>query len=157
MSTCNMLDLETLGSQPSTLQKTHGTLLRIFSSYEWAHMDLNLAKCAITKAPTKPNSNLPSSKHTYKSKESHTKEDNSQSQHKPYTYLGIQLVPSLKWHLQKDITINKAKQQSKLLIASQATIRQINQNLEHHYHTRNCIHKLWSAISKLGIRKIDIV
>ena len=79
MSTCNMLDLETPCYQPSMPQKNSWDTTKIYSSYEWAHMDLNLAKCAITKALTKPNSNLPSSKHTYKPKESHTKEDNSQS------------------------------------------------------------------------------
>lgn len=42
----------------------------------------------------------------------------------PYTYLGISLVPSLKWNIQKNFTIEKAKQQSKLLMTSLATIEQ---------------------------------
>ena len=40
---------------------------------EWAHLDLNLTKCAITRSPNKPNSNQMYSKPTYKPKISYLK------------------------------------------------------------------------------------
>lgn len=39
-------------------------------------------------------------------------------------YIGIQLVPSLKWKIQEDITMNRANEQSNLLIASSTNIWQ---------------------------------
>jgi hypothetical protein len=36
------------------------------------------------------------------------------AQNEPCTYLGIHLIPSLKWNLQKEITLQKAKEQCKL-------------------------------------------
>ena len=81
---------------------------------EWSHMDLNLSKCAMTCCPNKsklkPNTfkaYIQSQNITYKSKNFPTL-----TQNKPYTYLGIHLMPSLKWKLQKDITLQKAKQHS---------------------------------------------
>jgi hypothetical protein len=93
---------------------------------EWAHMDLNLSKCAITGCPNKsklkPNTFkafIQFQNILYKSKTFPTL-----IQNEPYTYLGIQLVPSLKWSLQKEITLNKTKQQGKLLAASPASLKQ---------------------------------
>ena len=45
-------------------------------------------------------------------------------QNEPYVYLGIQLVPSLKWQLQTHITITKVINQCKLLSNCPATIKQ---------------------------------
>ena len=45
-------------------------------------------------------------------------------QNEPYVYLGIQLVPSLKWKLQTHITPSKMINQCKLLINCPATIKQ---------------------------------
>jgi hypothetical protein len=76
-------------------------------------MDLNLAKCAITGCPNKSKLKantfkafIQSQNITYNNKHFPTL-----TQNEPYTYLGIQLVPSLKWNLQKEITLKKAKQQ----------------------------------------------
>lgn len=46
------------------------------------------------------------------------------TQIEPYTYLGIQLVPSLIWQIQIHITINKSSEQGKLLLVPRAVIRQ---------------------------------
>ena len=45
------------------------------------------------------------------------------SQNEPYIYLGLQLVASSKWQIQKNITMSKAKEKCKLLIAPLSTIR----------------------------------
>ena len=45
-------------------------------------------------------------------------------QNEPYTYLEIQLVPSLKWKLQTHITTNKINHQCKQLAKCPATIKQ---------------------------------
>ena len=100
------------------------TKLQLFA--EWAHMDLNLAKCAITGCPNKsklkPNTFkafIQSQQITYKNKKIPTL-----TQNEPYTYLGIQLVPSLKWNLQKELTLKKVKQQGQLLANSPASLKQ---------------------------------
>ena len=49
-------------------------------------------------------------------------------QNEPYIYLGIQLVPSLKWKLQTHISTTKIIDQCKQLISYPATIKQQNQN-----------------------------
>ena len=89
-------------------------------------MDLNLSKCEITgchnKSKLKPNTfraYIQSQNITYK-----TQTFSILTQNEPYTYLGIQLTPSLKWNLQKKITINKVKQQSQLLANSPASLTQ---------------------------------
>ena len=46
------------------------------------------------------------------------------TQNKPYTYLGIHLMPSLKWNLQKEIALQKTKLQCKLLTLSPASLKQ---------------------------------
>ena len=89
-------------------------------------MDLNLSKCAITGCPNKskfkPNifkAYIQSQNFTYRNKNFPIL-----TQNEPYTYLGIQLTPSLKWNLQREITLQKTKQQSKLLIISPASLKQ---------------------------------
>ena len=93
---------------------------------EWSHMDLNLSKCAITGCPNKsklkPNifkALIQSHNITYKSNTFPTL-----TQNEPYTYLGIHLMPSLKWNIQRETTIQKAKQQCKLLTLSPASLKQ---------------------------------
>ena len=93
---------------------------------EWAHMDLNLSKCAITGCPNKsklkPNmftTFIQSQYITYKAKDFPIL-----TQHEPYTYLGIQMTPTLKWSLQKEITLKKTKEQGKLLANSPASLKQ---------------------------------
>jgi hypothetical protein len=45
-------------------------------------------------------------------------------QNEPYIYLGIQLIPSLKWKVQQTITMNKLIKQTQLLLNSPATPKQ---------------------------------
>jgi hypothetical protein len=45
-------------------------------------------------------------------------------QNEPYVYLGIQLIPSLKWKAQQAITMNKLIKQTQLLLNSPATLKQ---------------------------------
>jgi hypothetical protein len=45
-------------------------------------------------------------------------------QNEPYVYLGIQLIPSLKWKTQQATTMNKLIKQTQLLINSPATLKQ---------------------------------
>lgn len=89
-------------------------------------MDLSIPKCAITRCPNKSHLTPTTSKAftqahniTYQ-----TQKLPVLTQNKPYKYLGIQLVPSLKWNLQKEISIKKLKNQSLHLIKSPATLRQ---------------------------------
>ena len=70
-------------------------------------MDLNLSKCVITgclnKSKLKPNTfkaYIESQNVTYK-----TKNFPTLTQNEPYTYLGIQLIHSLKWNLQREFTL----------------------------------------------------
>ena len=84
---------------------------------KWSHMDLNLSKCAITcyssKSKLKTNTfkaYIQPQNITNKSKDFYIL-----TQNEPYTYLCTHLMPSLKWNLQKETTLQKSKQQSKLL------------------------------------------
>ena len=102
---------------------------------EWAYMKLNVAKCAITRSPNKTKLKpiisktlIHAQRITYKEKQFPML-----TQNEPYTYLGIQPVPSPKWQIQKDMTMKKTTKQNKLLLASPITIRQINQNPSHRH------------------------
>ena len=101
-------------------------ILKLQKFAEWSYMDLNLSKCAITECPNKsklkPNTfkaYIQSQNITYKEKNLPTL-----TQNESYAYLGIQLIPSLKWNLQKEITLQKAKQQCTLLTLSPASLKQ---------------------------------
>jgi hypothetical protein len=124
---------------------------------EWAHMDLNLSKCAITGCPNKsklkPNTFktfIQSQNIIYKSKNFPTL-----TQNEPYTYLSIQLMPSLKWNLQKEITLNKAKQQGKLLATSPASLKQKIKILNTVIKPRIAYAYYAVPFSKPDIRKLD--
>jgi hypothetical protein len=45
-------------------------------------------------------------------------------QNEPYVYLGIQLIPSLKWKTQQATTMNKLIKQTQFLINSPTTLKQ---------------------------------
>jgi hypothetical protein len=45
-------------------------------------------------------------------------------QNEPYVYLGIQLIPSLKWKAQQAMTMNKLIKQTQLLLNSSAILKQ---------------------------------
>ena len=124
---------------------------------EWAHMDLNLSKCAITGCPNKsklkPNTfkaYIQSQNIVYKSKNFPTL-----TQNEPYTYLGIQLMPSLKWNLQKETTLNKAKQQGNLLAAFPASLKQKIKILNTVIKPRIAYAYYAVSFSKPDIKKLD--
>jgi hypothetical protein len=120
-------------------------------------MDLNLSKCAITGCPNKsklkPNTfkaYIQSQNITYKSQNFPVL-----TQNESYTYLGIHLMPSLKWKLQKEITTQKANQQSKLLSASPTSLKQRIKILN--TVIKPCIAYAYYAVpfSKPDIQKLD--
>ena len=89
-------------------------------------MDLGISKCAITGCPNKSKLNPL----TFKTKlqEANNNFRNQSiptfSQHEPYVYLGINLVPSLQWKTQTHITTTKLIKQCKLLITYPTTMKQ---------------------------------
>jgi len=89
-------------------------------------MDLGVQKCAIRRCPnkskTKPETfktQIQNQNISYRNQSIHVLHQNE-----PYVYLGIQLVPSLKWKLQAHITTNKVIDQCKQLTKCPATIKQ---------------------------------
>jgi hypothetical protein len=93
---------------------------------QWAGMELGIPKCAITRCPN--NKYMPAT--TFKAYiQSHNITYRNQSipvlhQNEPYVYLGIQLIPSLKWKIQQTTTMNKLMKQTQLLFQSPATLKQ---------------------------------
>jgi hypothetical protein len=93
---------------------------------QWVGMELGIPKCAITGCPN----NKPMPAATFKAYvQSHNIKYRNQPilvlhQNEPYVYLGIQLIPSLKWKIQQAITMNKLIKQTQLLLTSLATLKQ---------------------------------
>jgi hypothetical protein len=89
-------------------------------------MELGIPKCAITGCPNK----TPMPATTFKAYiQSHNITYRNQPipvfhQNEPYVYLGIQLIPSLKWKAQQTITMNKLIKQIQLLLQSPAILKQ---------------------------------
>ena len=89
-------------------------------------MDLGIPKCAITGCPNKSNTKpsifkaqITAHNIAYKNHPLPILHQNE-----PYVYLGIQLVPSLKWQLQTHFTTTKIIDQCKQLTNCPATIKQ---------------------------------
>jgi hypothetical protein len=99
---------------------------KIDKFYQWEGMELGIPKCAITGCPN----NKPMPAATFKAYiQSHNIKYRNQPipvlhQNEPYVYLGIQLIPSLKWKSQQAITMNKLIKQTQLLLNSPATLKQ---------------------------------
>jgi hypothetical protein len=93
---------------------------------QWAGMDLGIAKCAIIGCPN--NQYMPP--RTFKGyiQTKNIKYKNQPipvlHQDEPYTYLGIHLVPSLKWTIQKNVTMTKLIKQTQQPLQSLATVKQ---------------------------------
>jgi hypothetical protein len=93
---------------------------------QWAGMELGILKCAIIGCPN----NKPMPATIFKAYiQSHNIKYRNQlipvlHQNEPYVYLGIQLIPSLKWKAQQAITMNKLIKQTQLLLNSPATLKQ---------------------------------
>ena len=89
-------------------------------------MNLSISKCTIKKAPYKSNRTLEIFKAYI---QSHKINYNGKKilifhQNEPYKYLGIQLILSLKWILQRQISTNKLLKQRKKLLTSPTMIKQ---------------------------------
>jgi hypothetical protein len=88
-------------------------------------MELGISKCAIIGC----SNNKPMPATTFKAYiQSHNITYRNQPipvlhQNEPYVYLGIQLIPSLKWKAQQTITMNKLIKQTQLLLQSLATLK----------------------------------
>jgi hypothetical protein len=115
-------DLAIIANKTTSLQTQ---LIKIDKFSEWAGMDLGIPKCAVTGCPNKSKLNPQAFK-------THLQETNINfrhqsipilSQHEPYVYLGINLVPSLQWKTQTHITTTKQTKQSKLLLTCLATMK----------------------------------
>jgi hypothetical protein len=93
---------------------------------QWTGMELGIPKCAITGCPN--NKYMPTT--TFKAYiQSHNITYRNQPipvlhQNEPYVYLGIQLIPSLKWKTQQAVTMNKLLKQTQLLLQSPTTLKQ---------------------------------
>jgi hypothetical protein len=93
---------------------------------QWTGMELGIPKCAITGCPN----NKPMTATIFKAYiQSHNITYRNQPipvlhQNEPYVYLGIQLIPSLKWKAQQAVTMNKLIKQTQLLLQSPATLKQ---------------------------------
>jgi hypothetical protein len=89
-------------------------------------MDLSIPTCAITGAPNKSKM-IPEALKAYIQTLRMAYNDKLipvLHQNEPYKCLGILLIPSLKWNLQRQITTDKLINQSKDLLASPTTIKQ---------------------------------
>jgi hypothetical protein len=96
-------------------------------------MELGIPKCAITRCPN----NKPMPATTFKAYiQSHNIKYRNQSisilhQNEPYVYLGIQLIPSLKWKTQQATTMNKLIKQTQFFINSPAILKKKIKNGRH--------------------------
>jgi hypothetical protein len=72
-------------------------------------MDLGISKCVVTRCPNKSKLNPKTFKAVLQAQK--ISYQNSPTpvlhEHEPYTYLGIQLIPSLKWTIQLHTTTTK--------------------------------------------------
>ena len=93
---------------------------------EWARMDLGITKCAITGCPNKSKMNQESFKAQIQATNITYRNQPIPILHRiePYVYLGIQLIPSLKWKLQTHATTTKLINQCSQLANCLATIKQ---------------------------------
>ena len=120
-------------------------------------MDLNLSKCAITGCPNKSKLKPATFKAFIQSQNITYNYQNFPilTQNEPYTYLGIHLTSSLKWNLQKDITLKKVQQQSQLLINSPTNLIQKIKILNAVIKPRIAYAYYVVPFSKLHIKKLD--
>jgi hypothetical protein len=93
---------------------------------EWVGMDLEIPKCAVTGCPNKSKMNPITFKALIQSTNINYRNQPLPvlHQHEPYTYLDINLVPSLKWKTQINTTTTKVIKQCQALVACPATMKQ---------------------------------
>jgi hypothetical protein len=109
-----------------TLPSIQYQLYKLDKFCKWSGMDLGISKCAITGCSNKSKMNPPNFKTFITTQNIHYRNQPIPILHQdePYTYLGIQLVPSLKWKLQIHITTTKLTNQCKQLTNCPLTIKQ---------------------------------
>ena len=116
-------DLVVITNKLSSLQ----TQLNKLDKYcEWAGMDSRIPKCAITGCPNKSKTNqeifkahIQAANITYRNQSILMLHQNE-----PYVYLGIQLIPTLKWKIQIHTTTTKLIKQCSQLVNCPTTIKQ---------------------------------
>jgi hypothetical protein len=89
-------------------------------------MDLGIPKCAVTGCPNKSKMNPTAFKTLIQNANINYRNEPIPilNQNEPYTYLGINLAPSLKWKTQIHNTTTKVIKQCKDLVACPATMKQ---------------------------------
>ena len=99
-------DLAIIANKLTSLQNQ---LKKLDKYCEWAGMDLEITKCAIIGCPNKSKMNqetfkvqIQATNITYRNQLIPVLHQNE-----PYVYLGIQLIPSLKWKIQIQATTTK--------------------------------------------------
>ena len=115
-----------LAAITNNLQSLQIQLNKLDKYCEWAGMDLGVPKCAITGCPNKSKTKPDTFKTKIQAQNINYRNQPLPilHQNEPYVYLGIQLVPSLKWKLQTHITTTKIIDQCKQLTNCPATIKQ---------------------------------
>jgi hypothetical protein len=109
-----------------TLPSIQTQLYKLDKFCAWSGMDLGIPKCAITSCPNKSKLNPLNFKALITTHNINYRQQPIPilNQDEPYTYLGIQLVPSLKWKLQIHLTTTKLTNQCKQLNNCPLTIKQ---------------------------------
>ena len=89
-------------------------------------MDLGISKCAISSCPNKSKLHPTTFKALIQSTNINYRSQSipSLNQHEPYTYLGINLAPSLKWKTQINTTTAKVIKQCQTLVTCPVTMKQ---------------------------------
>ena len=118
--------VDNLVATTNNLQSLQTHLEKIDKYCKWARMDLGVQKCAITGCPNKSKTKPDAFKSQI---QAHNINYRNQPilvlhQNEPYVYLGIQLIPSLKWKLHTHINTNKVVNQCKQLSNCPTTIKQ---------------------------------
>ena len=93
---------------------------------KWSGMDLGISKCAVTRCPNKSKLNPTVFKALIQATNINYRNQPipALSQHEPYTYLGINLAPSLKWKTQINTTTSKVIKQCQALVTCPTTMKQ---------------------------------
>jgi hypothetical protein len=110
----------------NNLQSIQTQLNKLDKYCEWVGMELGVPKCDVIGCPNKSKTKPETFKAKIQAKNIPYRNQPIPvlHQNEPYVYLGIQLVPSLKWKLQTHITTTKIRHQCKQLTYCPATIKQ---------------------------------
>ena len=103
-TTCNTISYtDNLAILTNNITHIQPQIRKLQKFSEWAYLDLNLFKCTITGCPNKSNPKPTTFKAYVQAQHVHFKIQPfpTLTQNEPYTYLGIHLVPLLRWHIKK--------------------------------------------------------